>query len=105
MSQKYFLSKTIHNIYRPSMAQFETSFKRKVDGSLVLSDSSEALLVRQEHRERAYQKPESAEIIRKRAIAKVKQQNGDTTEKKNILSQWTIEFGQFRYFIIDVVMK
>ena len=78
-------------------------FKRKGNGSLVLSDSLEALAVKRERRDKLYSQAQSPKIIRVVAEKSVAKLQGDVSNPKHLMGQFTIQFGVFRsyfYFLL-----
>ncbi|XP_038045518.1 uncharacterized protein LOC119720069 [Patiria miniata] len=71
--------------------------RRKGDGSLLISDSGEALAVRRERRGKGYYvPPKSPTVVRADAVGRVQHLGGDVRNSKHLLGQFQIQFGQFR---------
>jgi hypothetical protein len=75
----------------------EPVFRRKKCGSLVLSDTGEALAVRAERRDLDYKKANSASNVRIAADNAVERLGGDMSNREHLLGQFTFQFGIYRY--------
>lgn len=69
-------------------------------GQLSLSESSAAKALKEEHRERNRAESQSAIRLRTQAELSVKRKDGDVSNTKHVLGQYTIQFGQYRYNIL-----
>ena len=71
-------------------------FKRKGDGSLVLSDSAEAMAVKKEQRQKHYVPLKAPAVVRGDAEKRVECQGGDVGNTQHLLGQFKIQFGAYR---------
>ena len=84
------------------MASLEPSFRKGPDGRLMLSDSTEVKIIKNQHRERDLAKPRPAAVVRKEAEEMVRKAGGDIKNSKHLLGFFEIQFGCFRCVFQDV---
>ena len=79
------------------MPHLRPVFRRSISGHLVVTDSAAASLVKKEGRKRSYEPPNKVETVRNEAMEAVKQAGGDIKNKADLLGQFKVQFGAFRY--------
>ncbi|XP_047187902.1 uncharacterized protein LOC118310714 isoform X2 [Scophthalmus maximus] len=74
----------------------EPLFRRRADGSLNLTDTSDATKVKEANRGKPWMRPVSPEAVLDKAKTALIQHHGDPTNRKHLLGFFEIQFGVYR---------